>query len=70
MKFSDLISGEDKIIADQQVRVTEIIKRSVIKRAKKGNKSARTKEMRERLRKEAKRLVVRSLRHGMRWLNE
>jgi hypothetical protein len=70
MKFSKLISKENELIAEGQSRITAIIKKRVMERAKTGKKGEPTKKMRNAIRKETKKTVKGALRLGMRWLSE
>jgi len=70
MKFSELISRENELIATTQARITTIIKRRVIERAKTGKKSDPTIKMRNAIRKETEKTIKGALRIGMDWLNK
>ena len=70
MKFSELISRENELIADAQSKVTTIIKRRVMERARIGKVSEPTKKMRNAIGKQAKKTIKGAMRIGMDWLNK
>jgi hypothetical protein len=70
MKFSELISRENELIADAQSKMSTIIKRRVMERAKSGKKSEPTKKMRNAIRKQTKKTVKGAMKLGMDWLTK
>ena len=70
MKFSELILRENELIADAQSKVTTIIKRRVIERAKSGKVAEPTKKMRNAIGKQTKKTVKGAMKLGMDWLTK
>ena len=60
---------ENDIIAEAQARVTTIIKRKVMERARTGLKSAPTQKMRKAIGKETAKTIKGALKLGMDWVN-
>mgnify|MGYP004414052691 CR=1 FL=1 len=70
MKFKDLIREEDFLIGQSQTRISRIIKKRIIERAKTGKKSEPTKKMRNAIRKETRKTVTGAMKLGMDWLKK
>ena len=68
MKFSKLVSEEDKLISSQQQRLNQILKKRITERAETQLKRDPTVKMRKQIRQEAKTIVRGALKIGMDWL--
>jgi|TARA_Y100000310_G_scaffold337698_1_gene425432 hypothetical protein len=70
MKFSKLVSEEDRLISVQQQRLNAILKKRITERATTQLKREPTVKLRKQIRKEARTLVRGALKMGMDWLDK